>query len=53
MKRVLIIGGAPGGITLALEQASAGNKVYLVESQPGIDIDQILINAENKGNRPA
>ena len=35
-KVTLVVGGSIAGINSALAQADAGNKVYLLESAPGL-----------------
>jgi NADPH-dependent glutamate synthase beta subunit-like oxidoreductase len=40
-RKVLVIGGGAAGIAAALEEAKAGNHVYLVEASPSIGRDQI------------
>ena len=35
-KVTLVVGGGVSGIKAALKQAEAGNKVYLLESAPGL-----------------
>ncbi len=45
-KSVLIVGGSLAGVQQALEQAKAGNKVYLVEKFPSIAGERILPDSD-------
>ena len=53
MKRVLILGGGSTGIKLALEQANAGNKVYLVERAPALSAEGIDTSADTALGAPS
>jgi NADPH-dependent glutamate synthase beta subunit-like oxidoreductase len=46
-KSVLVVGGGLSGINLALEQAEAGNEVYLVEDSPGIGGERLLYDKDS------
>ena len=46
-KSVLVVGGGLSGISQALEQAEAGNEVYLVENAPGIGGESLLYNIDS------
>ena len=47
-KVTLVVGGGVSGIKAALKQAEAGNKVYLLESAPGLSGE--TITSENSGD---
>ena len=41
-KVTLVVGGSVSGLQSALQQAEAGNKVYLLESCPGLEEGKIM-----------
>ena len=47
-KVTLVVGGSVSGMQSALNQADAGNKVYLLENCPGLEIEKIT--SENSFN---